>query len=71
MFSCVLPSAATAAAEPRRVSETRFSNKVKEQKLEVFIEKRFFLHFLYVAICLYFYSFLKRFQQISKFEGGT
>jgi hypothetical protein len=55
MFSCVLPSAATAAAEPRRVSETRFSNKVKQQKLEVFIEKRFFFAF---SLCVHLPIFL-------------
>jgi hypothetical protein len=58
----VLPSAATAAAEPRRVSETRFSDKVKEQKLEVFIKKRFFLGF---SLCMYLPIFLLIFEAIS------
>ena len=46
MFSCVLPSAATAAAEPRRVPETWFFNKVQGSKLEFFIKKIFFSYFL-------------------------
>ncbi len=50
MFSCVLPSAATAAAEPRRVPETWFFNKVQGSKLEFFIKKIFFLTFSFFFI---------------------
>jgi hypothetical protein len=42
-FRVCFQVAATAAAEPRRVSATQFFDKVRRPKLEFFLKKYFFL----------------------------